>query len=38
MILKIGTYGDFEDIQRLCELYSKETLGVVERYPDIKRG
>jgi len=38
MILKVLTYGKFEDIKRLYGMYPEETLSVVERYPDIKRG
>jgi len=38
MILKVLTYGKFEDIKRLYEMYPTQTLSVVESYPDIKRG
>ena len=38
MILKVLTYGKFEDIRRLYEMYPDETLSVVERYPNIKKG
>ena len=38
IILRVLTYGKFEDIKRLYEMYPKEILSVIERYPDIKRG
>ncbi len=38
IILKVLTYGKFEDIKRLYRMYPEETYSVVSRYPDIKRG
>ncbi len=38
IILKVLTYGKFEDIKKLYEMFPEKTLSVVERYPDIRRG
>ncbi len=39
IILKVLTYGKFEDIKKLYGMFfPDETLSVVERYPDIRRG
>lgn len=37
-ILRILTYGDFEDIKWLYQQYPEETWDIAGRYPDIKRG
>ena len=38
IILKVLTYGKFEDIRTLYKMFPEETYSVVKRYPDIKRG
>jgi len=38
IILKVLTYGDFEAIKKLYEMFPKESYDVVMRYPHIKRG
>lgn len=37
-ILRILTYGGFEDVRWLYQKYPQETLDVAHRYPHIKRG
>ena len=37
-LVRILTYGDFEDIKSLCKKNPMETLDIAFRYPEIKRG
>lgn len=37
-ILRLLTYGGFEDVRWLYQSYPQETLDVAHRYPHIKRG
>lgn len=37
-ILRILTYGSFEEIKRIYEKYPKETHHIAFKYPEIKRG
>ncbi len=38
IILKVLTYGRFEEIKTLFKMYPEETYDIAMRYPDIKRG
>jgi len=38
LIVRVLTFGDYEDIKRLYSLYPDETYDIAFRYPDIKRG
>lgn len=37
-LLRILTYGKFEDVKQLYEKYSDECLSIAERYNNLKRG
>ncbi len=38
LILRVLTYGNFEEIKRLYETYPEETYKIAFKYPEIKRG
>ena len=38
LIYRVLTYGKFEDIRKIYEMYPQETYELAFRYPDIKRG
>lgn len=38
IIKRVLQYGDFEEIQKLNNLYKEETYTIALKYPDIKRG
>lgn len=37
-ILRLLTYGRFEDIRWLYQTYPEESWDIAQRYPEIKRG
>lgn len=37
-LLRVLTYGDFEDIKQLCKKNPIETKDIAFRYPEIERG
>ena len=38
LILRTLTYGSFEDIKKIYNLYPEETYKITLKYPKIKRG
>lgn len=38
LILRVLTYGSFDEIRKIYELYPDETYKVAFKYPEIKRG
>jgi len=38
LIYRVLTYGKFEDIRKLYQMYPRETYELAFRYPDIRRG
>ena len=38
LILRTLTYGSFEDIKKIYNLYPEETYKIALKYPQIKRG
>ncbi len=38
LILRVLTYGNFEEIKKIYELYPEETYKIAFKYPEIKRG
>ncbi|MCM8767988.1 MAG: hypothetical protein NC921_04305 [Candidatus Omnitrophica bacterium] len=37
-ILRILTYGNFEDIKEVYKKYPEQTFNIAFKYPEIKRG
>ena len=38
LILRIVTYGTFDELSWVYRTYPEETFDLVQRYPDIRRG
>jgi len=38
LILRVLTYGSFEEVEKIYKLYPEETYTITLKYPDIKRG
>ena len=38
LILRVLTYGNFEEIKKIYKLYPEETYKIALKYPEIKRG
>ncbi|MEO0139373.1 MAG: hypothetical protein ABIL16_03900 [candidate division WOR-3 bacterium] len=38
LIYRVLTYGKFQDIRKIYDMYPEETYELAFRYPDIKRG
>lgn len=37
-LVRLFTYGQFEDLQWVYAHYPKESIDIISRYPDIRRG
>ncbi len=38
LILRVLTYGNFEELKKIYSLYPEETYKIAFKYPEIKRG
>ena len=38
LILRVLTYGSFEEIEKIYSIYPVETFKIAMKYPEIKRG
>jgi len=38
IILRVLTYGNFDEVKEIYTLYPEETFKIVNKYPGIKRG
>ena len=38
LVLRVLTYGDFQELRELYDLYPRESLLIALKYPNVKRG